>query len=76
MEFAREKDLDKRYGDIYKEKMEQYWRFTEQNELAEADDSNLDDSESEEASLSESFLCLCSGHLCYCYRFCFSAFFS
>ena len=48
MEFAREKDLDKRYDDIYTEKMEQYWRFKEQNELVEADDSNLDDSESEE----------------------------
>ena len=48
MDFAKEKDLDKRYMDIYTEKMEQYWRFTGPGGPQEADDSNAGASESEE----------------------------
>ena len=46
--FAKEKDLDKRYTTIYEEKIEQYWRFTNQDPKDEADDSNAESSEEEE----------------------------
>ena len=51
--FAKEKDLDKRYTSIYEEKIEQYWRFTNQDPKDEADDSNAESSEEEEEEKDE-----------------------
>ena len=46
--FAKEKDLDKRFTSIYEEKIDQYWRFTNQDPKDEADDSNAESSEEED----------------------------
>ena len=51
--FAKEKDLDRRFTSIYEEKIEQYWRFTNQDTKDEADDSNAESSDEEEEEKDE-----------------------
>ena len=50
LNFAKTKDLDTRYDMIYAEKLEQYWRFAKCEVGDDADDTHVEDTESEEGA--------------------------